>query len=94
MSTSPRATGPPVNTFTRIVTLKEKKAVTHKGDPSDSKQPSKTGENTAENEQNKDLPVGEEGVAESTTEEVQCDPQMGASTLESLKARDKETRDS
>ena len=92
MSTSPRATGPPVNTFTRIVTLKEKKAVTHKGDPSDSKH--KTGENTAENEQNKDLPVGEEGVAESTTEEVQCDPQMGAGTLESLKARDKETRDS
>ena len=94
MSTSPRAPGPPVNTFTRIVTLKEKKAVTHKGDPSDSKQPSKTGENTAENEQNKDLPVGEEGVAESTTEEVQCYPQMGAGTLESLKARDKETKDS
>ena len=43
----------------------------------------------AENEQNKDLSVGEQGVAESTTEEAQCDPQMGAVTLESLKARDK-----
>ena len=48
----------------------------------------------AENEQNKDLPVGEQGVAESTTEEVQCDPQMGAGTLESLNVKDKETRDS
>ena len=41
----------------------------------------------AENEQIKDLSVGEQDVAESTTEEVQCDPQMGAGTLESLEAR-------
>ena len=42
----------------------------------------------AENEQNKDLSVGEQDVAESTTEEVQCDPQMGVGTLESLEARE------
>lgn len=31
-----------------------------------------------ENEQNKDLTVKEQGVTESTTEEVQCYPRMGA----------------
>ena len=63
-------------------------AITDKCDPSDSEQPSKTSENMAENEQNKDIAVGEQGVAESTTEEVQCDPQMGAGTLESLEAQE------
>ena len=63
-------------------------AITDKCDPGDSEQPSKTIENMAENEQNKDIVAGEQGVAESTTEEVQCDPQMGAGTLESLEARE------
>ena len=63
-------------------------AITDKCDPSDSEQPSKTSENMAENEQNKDIAVGEQGVAESTTEEVQCDPQMGAGTLESMEAQE------
>ena len=67
---------------------KRNSAITDKCDPGDSEQPSKTRDNMAENEQNKDLPVGELGVAESTTEEVQCDPQMGAGTLESLEARE------
>ena len=62
-------------------------AVTDKCDPGDSEQPSKTSENVAENERNEDIADGELGVAESTTEEVQCDPQMGARTLESLEAR-------
>ena len=64
--------------------------ITDKCDPGDSGQPSKTSENMAENEQNKDIAVGELGVAESTTEEVQCDPQMGAGTLESLEAREED----
>ena len=62
-------------------------AVTDKCDPGDSEQPSKTSENVAENERNEDIADEELGVAESTTEEVQCDPQMGAGTLESLEAR-------
>ena len=65
-------------------------AITDKCDPGDSEQPSKTSENMAENEQNKDIAVGELGVAESTTEKVQCDPQMGAGTLESLEAREED----
>ena len=63
-------------------------AVTDKCDPGDSEQPSKTSENVVENERNEDIADGELGVAESTTEEVQCDPQMGAGTLESLEARE------
>ena len=63
-------------------------AVTDKCDPRDSEQPSKTSENVAENERNEGIAGGELGVAESTTEEVQCDPQMGVGTLESLEARE------
>ena len=63
-------------------------AITDKCYPGELEQPSKTSENMVEHEQNKDISVEELGVAESTTEEVQCDPQMGAGTLESLEARE------
>jgi len=68
---------------------KRKSPADKKSETNNSQQPSNnTNGPAAEKEQNKEPLEGEQGVAEGTSEEVPCDAQMGAATLESLEARE------
>ena len=67
---------------------KKGRSPTKRSDPNVSEKPSKTSDQSAENEQNEEIAVDEQGVAEGAAEEVQHDPQIGTATLESLEARE------
>ena len=59
-----------------------------RSEPNVSENPNKTSDQSAENEQNEEVAMGEQDVPEGAAQEVQHDPQMGAATLESLEARE------